>query len=237
MVCKCSALSAGMPYLYTLSPTVSVGVFYRIGAAADRLSYQKEENCMNKNKRYMTTRTLAFSALLTALSVVLARLIVPMPNEFTRFSIEAVPIFLAGMCFGPLAGGMVGFSADFIGCLFSPYGFNPIYCIPPILYGVCAGLFRRYLSKEVSLQRLALAFLPPVVIGSIGIQSCVLSYMNYGVENFREGLTYFLSTRSIQFAVTYVLDVLIVFGLFRAGIFHRMGIWPPVFRRKEENEL
>ena len=48
-------------------------------------------------------RTLVSCALLAAVSVVLARFIIPMPNETTRFSLEAVPIFLAGMLFGPAA--------------------------------------------------------------------------------------------------------------------------------------
>ena len=72
-------------------------------------------------------RNLAYCALLAALSIVFARLIIPMPNETTRFSIEAVPIFLAGLFFGPVAGGLVGFSADLVGCLFSGYGYNPIF--------------------------------------------------------------------------------------------------------------
>ena len=70
-------------------------------------------------------RVLATSALLAAISVVLARLIIPMPNETTRFSLEAVPIFIAGMLFGPIPGALVGFVADFVGCLFSGYGYNP----------------------------------------------------------------------------------------------------------------
>lgn len=185
----------------------------------------------NSPNRYMTTRTLAYCALLAALSVVLARLIIPMPNESTRFSIEAVPIFLAGMLFGPVVGGMVGFSADFVGCLFSAYGYNPIFCVPPILYGVFGGLFRHWLSKRnVSLPKLALAFLPPVVLGSIVYQSCTLAYMYY--DSFTTGLVYFLSTRSVQFAVTLVLDVLVIFLLFKANIFQRLGIWPP-HNRKE----
>mgnify|MGYP001053164780 CR=1 FL=1 len=52
-------------------------------------------------------------ALLTAVSVVLARFLIPTPNEVTRFSLEAVPIFLAGMLFGPLPGALTGFAADF----------------------------------------------------------------------------------------------------------------------------
>lgn len=106
-------------------------------------------------------------ALLTAISVVLARFLIPTPNEVTRFSLEAVPIFLAGMLFGPLPGALTGFAADFIGCLFSPYGYNPIFCVPPILYGLCAGLFRPWLTRRCSPLRLAAAFLPAVVLGSI----------------------------------------------------------------------
>lgn len=93
-------------------------------------------------------RTLVSCALLAAVSVVLARFIIPMPNETTRFSIEAVPIFLAGMLFGPLPGALVGFVADFVGCLFSGYGYNPMFCVPPILYGLCAGLFQPLLVKR-----------------------------------------------------------------------------------------
>ncbi|EKC69810.1 conserved hypothetical protein, membrane, partial [human gut metagenome] len=93
-------------------------------------------------------RILATSALLAAISVVLARLIIPMPNETTRFSLEAVPIFIAGMLFGPIPGALVGFVADFVGCLFSGYGYNPMFCIPPILYGLSAGLFRPMLVEK-----------------------------------------------------------------------------------------
>ena len=182
--------------------------------------------------RIMNTRTLAYCALLAALSVVLARLVIPMPNASTRFSIEAVPIFLAGVLFGPLAGGMVGFSADFVGCLFSPYGYNPIFSIPPILYGVFAGVMCRLLMKKVSIPRLTISFLPPVVLGSILYQSCALAYMYYdGV--FLQGVLFYLGTRSIQFAITLVLDVAVVYLLFKAGIFNRLGIWPR--QRKEKS--
>lgn len=95
-------------------------------------------------------RAMVTCALLTAVSVVLARFLIPTPNEVTRFSLEAVPIFLAGMLFGPLPGALTGFAADFIGCLFSPYGYNPIFCVPPILYGLCAGLFRPWLTRRCS---------------------------------------------------------------------------------------
>ncbi len=172
-------------------------------------------------------------ALLTAISVVLARFLIPTPNEVTRFSLEAVPIFLAGMLFGPLPGALTGFAADFIGCLFSPYGYNPIFCVPPILYGLCAGLFRPWLTRRCSPLRLAAAFLPAVVLGSILYQSFALA-MIYGGE---ARLAYFLArlaARSVQFAITGVLDVLVVWLLQRSGALRAVGL-PPVQPKGNDN--
>lgn len=191
---------------------------------------EKKQN----NKKSMTTKTLAYCALLAALSVVLARLIIPMPDESTRFSIEAVPIYMAGMLFGPLAGGLVGFAADFVGCMFSGYGFNPLFCLPPILYGVCGGLFRYFLAQKVSVPRLIVGFLPPVVLGSILYQSASLAYV-YSSATFMEYFILKLTTRSIQFAITMVIDALVIYLLFKARIFDRLGIWPP--KPKKEREV
>ena len=180
---------------------------------------------MKTNKQRMATKTLAYSSLLAALSVVLARLFSLMPEESARFSIEAVPIFLSGMFFGPLVGGLVGFSADFVGCLFSPYGYNPLFCLPPILYGVFGGLAQRFLGKKTSILRLIAAFLPPVVLGSILYQSFTLAYVYY-YATFWEGLALKLATRSIQFAVMLVVNPVVIYLLLRSKIFERMGLWP-----------
>lgn len=194
----------------------------------------KKEIPNASGKRSMSTRTLAYCALLAALSVVFARLIIPMPNASTRFSIEAVPIFISGMLFGPMAGGIVGFSADLVGCLFSGYGFNPLFSLPPILYGVFAGLFRRSYGEKVSLVRLILAFLPPVVLGSVLYQSAALSFVYNSKGTFWLSYKYFLATRAIQFAVTMVLDVVIIFYLFKTGMFTRLGVWPPKLKIKAD---
>ena len=191
------------------------------------MSKNANSAALSVKARTMTTRTMACCALLAALSVVLARFIVPMPNETTRFSIEAVPIFLAGLLFGPMAGGLVGFTADLVGCLFSGYGYNPIFCIPPILYGVTAGLMQGWLSQKMTLPRLALAWLPAVVLGSVLYQSASLTFV-YAAPDAR--MAYFmlkLLTRGIQFAITWVVDVLLVHLLFRANLFERIGVWPP----------
>lgn len=170
-------------------------------------------------------RTLVSCALLAAVSVVLARFIVPMPNETTRFSIEAVPIFLAGMLFGPLPGALVGFVADLVGALFSGYGYNPMFCVPPILYGLVAGLFRPLLRKKTSVLTIALAFLPSVALGSVLWQSFALATVYGGSAKTAFFLTK-LTTRAIQFGITFVVDVLIVWLLYRSRVFSAAKLWP-----------
>ena len=194
----------------------------------------------NQNpKTLMATRTLAYSALMAALSVVLARLFGLMPDTSSRYSIEAVPIFMSGMLFGPLAGGMVGFTADLVGCLFSGYGYNPLFCLPPILYGVAAGLFR-YKVAHKRLLWLIVSFVLAALVGSIGYQSWALAFTYYydpAVEgSLQQGLIYFLSTRSVQFAVTAVIDISIIYLLLRLRIFNRMRLWPPKERRTEDDD-
>ena len=187
-----------------------------------------------------TTRTISYCAMLTALSVVFARLLGLMPNESIRFSIEAVPIFLAGLLLGPLPGAMVGFTADFVGCLFSAFGYNPIFCIPPILYGVIAGLFRHYMAGRGRLLWLAVSFLAAAAIGSVGYQSWALAYVYYFkpdvAGSLQQGLIYFLSTRAVQFAVTAIIDISLIYLLLQLRVFDRLGLWPPKERRGSNHD-
>jgi len=188
-----------------------------------------------KPTRFMTTKTLAYCALLTAIQVVLARLIVPMPAADVRFSIEAVPVFLAGMLFGPMAGGLVGFAADLCGCLFSGYGYNPLFCVPPILYGVCGGLFRYYLARKSSYVRFLLTLLPPVIAGSVLYQSLALTYVYGKGGAFLANLLPRLGARSLQFTVTIVVEALVLDLLFRSKLFQRLCVWPVQPKRREVN--
>ena len=178
---------------------------------------------MQTNK--LSTKTMAYCALLTALSVVLARLVIPMPNAFTRFSIEAVPIFLAGMLFGWLPGALVGFAADFIGCLFSGYGYNPLFCVPPILYGVMGGVLTMLTGRKTNLMALIVGFLAAVVIGSVGYQSFTLAAVYSPMESYKASVLYFLTTRGIQFAVTATVDIVVIYLLLKSRVFDRLGLW------------
>ncbi len=104
---------------------------------------------MSKVKSFFTLRRLTTMAIFIALQVVLARFAGIQVSEGLRVSFEAIPIILAGIWLGPMAGFVVGFLSDLIGTLISGYGvyFLPL-AITPILNGVLPGLCYRYLFKE-----------------------------------------------------------------------------------------
>ena len=177
---------------------------------------------MQKNKSISNTATPTACALLTAMAVVMARLLGISTTESSRISFESIPIFLAGMLFGPLAGALVGFASDFLGSLMM-YGFNPFLCVPPILCGLCGGLFRPML-KKTEIWRFALAFLPYVVLGAWLWQSAALAWF-YGGEAWAAKVAFFttkIAERGIQFSIVLVVDVLVVYLLSTAGVFRRL---------------
>ena len=72
----------------------------------------------------------------------------------------------------------------------------------------------------------ALMFLVPIPYNDSF--TTLLEFCKNFLKNlFGGSLIYFLTSRSIQFAVTLVLDVLIINLLFRSNVFKNLGVWPP----------
>ena len=178
----------------------------------------------SRNPTAISAKTIACCAFLAAISIVMARLLSFSTPDGIRWSLDKFPLFLAGMLFGPLMGCMTGFVADFIGSLMQ-FGFNPFLCPPAILYGLFGGLFRLYLAKNCSPLRMAIAYAFPIVIGSILYQSAALAYF-YFDEGFWKGLIYYLASRTFQFSIMLVVEVLILSSLMKANVFSRLGLWP-----------
>ena len=179
----------------------------------------------------MATRVVATCALLCALSVVFARFTTVMPSAISRFSIEAVPIALAGYFFGPIAGVMVGAVSDTVGCLFSGYGWGPVLTVSPMLLGLFAGLLRPLLykmEKPWDFWRVAVTLLPGKLLGSVLWQSYWLVLLGHSKRAMGPLMVY----RAAEAGLGLVLDTLIIFLLFRTGIFRRMGLWRPKTKQK-----
>ena len=178
---------------------------------------------MKENKRIIAVRAIAYCAMLAALSIVLARLLSISPPGGVRWSLDKFPLFLAGMLFGPVMGALTGFAADFLGSLMQ-YGFNPLLCLPAVLYGLFGGIFSQYLRSKFTVLRLGISYAFPIALGSVLYQSYMLAYLYFDGGQW-EGFVYYLGTRSMQFAIMLVVEVAILYTLRKLNIFTRLGLW------------
>lgn len=176
-----------------------------------------------QNRKKISTKALVSCALLAALSVIMARVLCFATPDGVRWSLDKFPLFLAGLLFGPVLGGLTGFTADFLGSIMQ-FGFNPLLCPPAILYGVFGGLMRHFIRKNPSILRLGISYLLPVLIGSILYQSAMLSYF-YFDGTLWAGFLYYLGTRTFQFSIMLVIETAIIYLLLKANIFGRIGLW------------
>lgn len=190
---------------------------------------KKETNAPGK-KSLMATKVLAYCALLAALSIIMARLLSYAQPGGARWSLDKFPLFLAGMLFGPVPGMLTAFVADFLGSLMQ-FGFNPVFCPPALMYGLCGGLFRYFVAQKPSVFRLALGYLPPVVLGSIVYQSATLAWV-YNPTTFWVSFYANLLSRGIQFAIVLVLEVTILYLLIKTKMFNRLGLWLPKIKKE-----
>ena len=189
-----------------------------------------KKNRINRGK--ITIRAITYCGLLAAISVVLARLLSFAPAGNTRWSLDKFPLFLAGMFFGPLAGGLTGFVADAAGSMMQ-YGFNPILCPPAIIYGIAGGLFRYFIAKKQSVFRLIISYLTPTILGAILYQSAALAWV-FNSAAFLKAFAVNLGARSIQFTIVATVEIALIYLLLRTRVFNRMGIWPPVKKGKNK---
>ncbi len=188
---------------------------------------------LTRRKRTMDTRQVAVCALLCALNVVLARFLTVMPSGTVRLSVEAIPIVLAGYFFGPVSGMIVGFMGDTIGCLFSPYGWNPLICVSPMLVGAFAGILRPlvfHVKKPVDIWRVLATLLPGKLLGSVLWNSLCFIWLGFSSK----GLGVLMGARLLETSIEIVLDSIVLFLLLRSGIFSRMRLFSPTKTEKKQ---
>ena len=124
-------------------------------------------------------RTLIMMALLAALGAVFSAFLsielAPTGFKVVEISLTPVPVMLAGMLFGPLAGGMVGFVADtagfFMGAQIGAY--NPAFSLTMALFGVIAGLFYMKTQKN-TVWRVTLAAGTAQIVCSVVLNTALL---------------------------------------------------------------
>ena len=131
-----------------------------------------------KRNQVFSTHNLVMMAALAAMQIILSRFLGIQVSDTLRLSFESIPVVLAGLWLGPLAGGIVGFVADTIGTMRSGYTWFPPLALNPIMEGVVAGLLARYFIRgdigesrgawKVALTAVITGILNAFVVGLIG---------------------------------------------------------------------
>ena len=177
---------------------------------------------MSKNQKlphaiavFGNPRALCLAALLAAMSLILGKFLqIPTPfAEFVRISFENLPVILAGLVLGPLAGAMTGAVADLVGCLAYGYSINPLITLGAASAGLVAGVVGWALSRAPLLLRLSLSAVAAHLVGSVGIKTAGIAawYLS------KYDLGYFELTlwRLLNYTIIAVLEIAILYALLR----------------------
>lgn len=160
-------------------------------------------------------RVLVASALLAAMSFILGKFLqIPNPfSEIFRLSLENMPVIMAGVCFGPAVGGMVGAVADIVGCLLYGYAINPIVTLGAATVGISSGVVSHFIVKRPLWLSVAASALVAHALGSVAIKSMGLAA--WYLSSYNMGLRELILWRTLLYAFIGTVEVVIIYILLR----------------------
>ena len=103
----------------------------------------------------MKVKKLALISILIALYCVLAYLASLITTSYFKFTLEALPILIAGMLMGPIEGLTVGALGSFLIQIMT-YGITPttiLWILPHALSGLVVGLLAKHYNYEIDTKR------------------------------------------------------------------------------------
>lgn len=160
-------------------------------------------------------RALCLAALLAAMSLILGKFLqIPTPfAEFVRISFENLPVILAGLVLGPIAGAMTGAVADLVGCLAYGYSINPLITLGAASVGLVAGVFGWLLSRTPLLCRISVSALAAHLVGSVGIKTAGIAA--WYLAKYNLGYLELTLWRLLNYTIIAVLEIAILYALLR----------------------
>lgn len=158
----------------------------------------------------LKTRNLAVMGLLVAVSGALSLFTPWVTPTFKLITLTYIPAVLCSALYGPVAGLLFGFAADFVGYIIKPMG---VYFPGFALSAMCANLLYALLlyRQAWSIWRIALARLLVVVLISLGMNAIWFN-MLMGMQAGE----FYAFTRVIKNFIQYPFDVAILVLLLKA---------------------
>lgn len=173
---------------------------------------------MFKTKKF-STKTVVALGLLTAISIVLTRFCVIYITETLRISFGNIPIILAGLVFGPVAGAMTGLAADIVGAVFlSGLGWYPPLTLTAVLMGFIPGLLRRIILVKASFGRTFFVALISNILGTVLWSTLCLHWM------YTSPFMALFTVRFPFYIGIALMEAVVLFVLLKTGFFKEYGI-------------
>lgn len=171
-----------------------------------------------KSKSFLTTRSLVTVSLLTAISIVLARvlgLIIPIAGlPALKINFSSVPLIMAGIFYGPAAGFMAGAISDVIGYIINPMGgaYFPGFTLSTALTGMIPGLIFKLIASRKNLIKQNFNFYNSFFI--LFITGCLIyAFYLKEVLSFDNGIRYNGQILGIGYVILFVSAIVIYMAL------------------------
>jgi ECF transporter S component (folate family) len=164
---------------------------------------------ISQTKRGFSPRLIAICAMLAAMSIVCGKFLAIPLGDVIRISFENLPIFLASLMFGPVAGGVTAVVADVFGCFLRGYALNPIITLGALAIGLISGIIFRLMKRFGTASKAAVGVLVSHVIGSVIVKT-------FGLAAFYDMPFFILMLwRLLNYAIVGALETVILYFLLK----------------------
>lgn len=187
---------------------------------------------MRKKKERWQLGLTVMLTMLSAMSIVMGKLLAINIGDVMRLSLENLPILFAGLAFGPLAGAAVGAVADLVGCLLVGYAVNPFVTAGAVFVGFASGAVSHLLERRCLRDgwRIGISVAVAHLGGSVIFKTVGLA-MYYGMP-----LLSLLAWRSLNYLLVGAFEGVALYFVLNNGAIRRAisSMKPPI--KKSSNE-
>jgi len=130
----------------------------------------------NGSSSFFNTRTMTYMSMLIALYACLSLLTIYITQQL-RFNFTFIPVAIASILFGPLAGGITGALGDILGWIIThPGAYFPGLTISGFVSGIIYGIF--LYKKELTIRRVIFAAITMVIVVELLLNALWLSILH-----------------------------------------------------------
>lgn len=164
-------------------------------------------------------RQLTATAMLTALSIILERILSITPASNTmdiRITFANIPIIIAGMLISPVMGAVCGVVSDLAGCIISGYAPFPILTAAPLVTGLVPALIVKAAGLDKKVDA-GFVYKSTVLVLAVTISHILSSVIitTYGLSVMRGvGYVPMLITRIPSMLIGLVIDAVMICVLY-----------------------